>query len=113
EPPTVVAGLTETKTWQYHKLKLTEGTQAKVVLAFDSTEDPAVVEVPRHRGTVIQVATSADMGWTTWPLHPSFPPVMEQIILQAASRRMAERNVRVGPSACLALPASTATAPVT
>ena len=62
--------------------------------------------MPRHRGTVIQVATSADAGWTTWPLHPSYPPVMEQIVLQAASGRLAERNVRVGQPLDQALPAS-------
>ena len=54
---------------------------------------------------MIQVATSADAGWTTWPLHPSYPPVMEQIVLQAAAGRLAERNVRVGQPLDQALPA--------
>ena len=74
-----------------------------MALAFDNG-DPAVIEAPRDRGTVIQVATSADAGWTTWPLHPSYPPVMEQIIFQAASGRLAERNVRVGQPLDQALP---------
>ena len=111
EPDSVVAGLTGTKNWQFHKLKLPQNSPAKIALAFDNG-DPAVIEVPRHRGTVIQVATSADSGWTTWPLHPSFPPVMEQIVLQAASGKMAERNVRVGQPLDQALPASGAAAPV-
>ena len=68
--------------------------------------------MPRHRGTVIQVATSADTGWTTWPLHQSYPPIMEQIILQAASGRLSERNVRVGQPFDQALPASAAGAAV-
>jgi hypothetical protein len=55
-----------------------------------------MIEVPRARGRVIQVATSADTGWTNWPLHQSYPPVMEQIIMQAAAGRAAERNVLVG-----------------
>ena len=42
------------------------------------------------------VATSADAGWTTWPLHNSYPPIMQQMILQAAAGRLAERNIRVG-----------------
>lgn len=112
EPDSVVAGLTATKTWQFHKLKLPQGSVAKVALAFDNG-DPAVVEMPRHRGTVIQVATSADSGWTTWPLHPSYPPVMEQLVLQAASGRAAERNVRVGQPLDQALPESGASAVVT
>ena len=109
----VIAGLTGAKTWAYHKLKVPEdqAAQARVALWF-SSGDPAIVEVPRHRGRVIQVATSADTGWTSWPLHPSYPPIMEQVILQAASGRLAERNVRVGQPFDQALPASAAGAPV-
>ncbi len=109
----VIAGLTGAKTWQYHKLKIPEDQQspARVALYFNSG-DPAIVEMPRHRGTVIQVATSADAGWTTWPLHQSYPPIMEQVILQAASGRLAERNVRVGQPFDQALPASAAGAAV-
>ncbi|WP_435016663.1 BatA domain-containing protein [Tundrisphaera sp. TA3] len=107
----VVAGLTGAKTWQYHRLKLPPDSPAKVALGFDGG-DPAVIESPRHRGTVIQVATSADAGWTTWPLHQSYPPVMEQVVLQAASGRLAERNVRVGQPLDQALPATTIGSPV-
>jgi hypothetical protein len=109
----VIAGLTGVKTWAYRKLKVPEGgqSQAKVALWFTSG-DPAIIESPRHRGRVIQVATSADTAWTTWPLHPSYPPIVEQIILQAASGRMAERNVRVGQPFDQALPASAAGASV-
>jgi hypothetical protein len=76
-----------------------------VALAFDNG-DPAVIEAARHRGTVLQVATSADSEWTTWPLHPSYPPVMEAVVLQAAAGKLAERNVRVGQPLDQALPAS-------
>ncbi len=55
---------------------------------------------------MIQVATSADVGWTTWPLHQSYPPIMEQIVLEAAAGRLSERNVRVGQPIDRALPAS-------
>jgi hypothetical protein len=112
ESPQVTAGLTTARTWQYHKLKLPAGSLARAALAFTETGDPAVIEVPRHRGTVIQVATSADAGWTTWPLHPSYPPVMEQIVLQAASGRLSERNVRVGQPLDQSLPAAGVSAPV-
>jgi hypothetical protein len=101
----VIAGLVNAKTWRYHKLTIPPGSQAKVALAF-SSGDPAIVEAPRHRGRVIQVATSADSGWTTWPLHTSFAPVMEQVVLQAAGGRLAERNVRVGQPLDQVLPAS-------
>jgi hypothetical protein len=108
----VQSGLTGVKTWQYHKLKLPKGSSAVVALGFDRG-DPAVIEVRRHRGHVFQVATSADAGWTSWPLHNSFPPVMEQIVLQAAAGRRAERNVRVGQPLDQALPAGSAEATAT
>jgi len=104
-PANVIAGLTGAKTWQYEKLKIPDnGSQAKVALFFNSG-DPAIVESPRFRGRVIQVATSADVGWTTWPLHQSYPPIMEQIVLEAAAGRLSERNVRVGQPLDRAMPA--------
>lgn len=101
----VIAGLVNAKTYRYHKLTLPQGSTAKVALAFNSG-DPAIVEMPRHRGRVIQVATTADAGWTSWPLHPSYVPVMEQVVLQAAGGRLAERNVRVGQPLDQVLPAA-------
>lgn len=112
ESDQVTAGLTAVKTWQFHKLTLPPDSQAQVALAFD-TGAPAVVEARRGRGTVVQIATSADSGWTTWPLHPSFPPVMEQVVLQAAAGRMAERNVGVGQPLEESLPGSGLAAAVT
>lgn len=95
ESDPVTAGLTLALVWQYHKLALPKDSQAEIAMAFDSG-DPAVVESSHGRGKVIMVATSADADWTTWPLHNSYPPVMQQIVLQAASGRLAERNIRVG-----------------
>ena len=95
ESDPVQAGLTQALTWQFHKLILPKDSDAQVALAFE-TGDPAVIEAPRRRGKVIQVATSADAGWTTWPLHNSYLPIMQQMILQAAAGRLEERNIRVG-----------------
>jgi hypothetical protein len=108
----VIASLTGAKTWQYQKLKVEDGQPlAKVALWFN-TGDPVIVEMPRHRGRVIQVATSVDAAWTTWPLHQSYPPIMEQIVFLASSGKLAERNVRVGQAIDQALPASAAGASV-
>jgi hypothetical protein len=112
EPDPVTAGLTRALTWQYHRLAVPAGSPAKVALAFENG-DPAVVEVPRARGRVIVVATSADAGWTSWPLHNSYPPVMQQLVLQAAAGRLAERNIRVGQPYDQTFPAGGAAAPVT
>ena len=107
----VTIGLTRALTWQYHTLRIPKGSKATVALAFE-TGDPAVVEAPRHRGTVVLVATSADTGWTTWPVHLSYPPIMQQIILRASAGRLSERNIRVGQPYDQSFAASGAAAPV-
>lgn len=111
ESEAVQASLTGTRVYEFHKLTIPKGSKAKVALGFENG-DPAVIEIPRHRGTVIQVATSADSGWSNWPAHPSYPPVMEKIVLEAAAGRLAERNVLVGQPLDQSLPASGASAAV-
>ncbi|MGC8642567.1 MAG: BatA domain-containing protein [Isosphaeraceae bacterium] len=108
----VAAGLTLALIWQYHKLKLPKDSIAQRVLDFD-TGDPAVIEASHGRGKVVLVATSADAAWTTWPLHNSYPPIMQQIVLQAASGHLAERNVKVGQPFDQSFEVAGATAPAT
>jgi hypothetical protein len=112
EAPGVTASLTSVRTSRYHRLKVPPGTQARVALAFAPSGDPAVVERPFARGRVVLVATSADPGWTSWPLHQSYPPVMEQVVLLAASGRSAERNLKVGQPLTQTFPATAAGAAV-
>jgi hypothetical protein len=95
ETEPVTSGLTQARSWQYHKLSIDKGSKTEIALAFDNG-DPAVVESRRHRGTVILVATSADTGWTTWPIHKSYAPVMQEMVLLASAGRLSQRNVRVG-----------------
>lgn len=95
QPDPVVAGLTQARVWTYHKLQLPSDSTAQVALAFDDG-NPAVIEAPRRRGRVFQVATPADSAWSNWPAHRSFPPVMHDMIMEAASGRQSERTIRVG-----------------
>lgn len=99
----VLAGLTGVKVQRYAKLTTAPDTTSTVALGLE-TGDPAVIERPWGRGFVYLVATSADAGWTDWPLHPSFPPVMHQILFQSAAGRQTERNVDVGKPIDQALP---------
>ena len=112
ESDPVLSSLTEALTYQYHKLVLKKDSKARIALEFD-TRDPAIVETTRHRGTVFLIATSADTGWTTWPIHRSYPPVMQQIVLQASAGRISERNIRVGQPLDQSFSASGVDAPVT
>jgi hypothetical protein len=112
EADPVTAGLTRALTWQYHKLAIPKGSKAEVAIAFENG-DPAVIEAPRHRGTVILVATSADTGWTTWPIHKSYPPVMQQIVLRASAGKQMERNIRVGQPFDQSFPETAAAAAAT
>jgi hypothetical protein len=109
----VTAGLTQVITSQYHKLVVNpKDSTARVALTFENG-DPAVVDALRHRGTVIQVATSADIGWTNWPVHKSYLPIMQQIVIRASSGRLAERNIRVGQPFDQSFPAAGAGSAVT
>ncbi|MFO0960733.1 MAG: BatA domain-containing protein [Isosphaeraceae bacterium] len=108
----VLAGLTGVKTLQYAKLEPASDSTAIVALGLE-TGDPAVMEMAWGRGIVYLIATTADSDWTDWPLHPSFPPVMQQIAFRAAAGKQSERNVVVGKPLDLALPASGEGAPAT
>jgi von Willebrand factor type A domain/Aerotolerance regulator N-terminal len=112
EESPVTSALTLAITWQYHKLIVPPGSRAEVALAFDS-RDPAVIEMPRSRGRVILVATSADTDWTTWPIHKSYVPVTQQLVLRAAAGRIQGRNIRVGQPFDQSFPESGAAAAVT
>lgn len=110
--PAVTSGLTQVATWQYNKLTRSPDSPARVALAFDSG-DPAVVEVARGRGHVVLVATSADSHWSTWPLHPSYPVVMGEVALLAASGRTGEKNSLVGQPIEQSYPSSAGASAVT
>lgn len=103
--PAVSSGLTQVATFQYSKLSRKPDSASRVALAFDSG-DPAVIEAQRGRGHVVMVATSADSRWTTWPLHPSYPVVMGEIALLAASGRTGEKNSQVGQEIVQAYPST-------
>jgi len=103
----VVAGLTQTQVWGYYKLALPPDSPARVALAFDDG-DPAVIESARRPGRVFLAALPADAAWSNWPAHRSYPPVMNALILEAASGRQSDRTVAVGRPFDQAFPAAAA-----
>lgn len=107
----VQASLTNVKTFRYHRL--TPDTDGTATVALGLGADPVVVEGRHHRGRVLLVATSADRDWTDWPIHPSYPAVVERLVLQAAAGRNDERNLRVGQPIDETLPVTAANAEAT
>lgn len=89
------AGLERAVTLEYFQVKLPPASQARVVLRFN-TGDPAIVERPVGLGRSLLVTTSADVTWSTWPVHPTFPPIIHELVRYAVSGRSQERQRLVG-----------------
>jgi aerotolerance regulator-like protein/VWA domain-containing protein len=98
------SGLLTTPIWKYVKLKPSE--QAAVALAFEGG-DPALVEERIGRGMSLLFASAASpqsvshasgppTPWTAIASWPSFPPLVQEMLLRAVSRREEGRNVLVG-----------------
>jgi hypothetical protein len=54
---------------------------ARVVARFgDADEHPAIVERAFGAGRVLLIATSADKEWNAWPDHPTYLPIMTELL---------------------------------
>jgi hypothetical protein len=89
------AGLERAVTLEYFQVKLPPASPARVVLRFDSG-DPAIVERSVGLGRSVLVTTSADVTWSAWPVHPTFPPIIHEMVRFAAGGRSLERQRLVG-----------------
>ncbi|HLJ09690.1 MAG TPA: BatA domain-containing protein [Planctomycetaceae bacterium] len=89
------AGLESTQTYAYVKAIVPSEGRSHVALAFDSG-DPAIVESSFGRGKSILITTSVDERWGSWPLWPSFLPLVHEIVQFAVSGRWADRQSLVG-----------------
>jgi hypothetical protein len=99
------AGLETTRAYVYVKAALPEKGVSRTALAFD-TGDPAIVERPFGRGRSILVTTSVDERWGTWPLWPSFLPLIHEIVEFAVSGRWGDRQRLVGEPITEVFPAA-------
>jgi len=62
----------------------------------DEVQSPAIVERCLGRGKVILVTSSADKEWNHWPDHPTFLPVMLELVQHVARRADAGQSTFVG-----------------
>lgn len=97
------AGLNRVVTLEYLQAKLATGTSARVALRFDSG-DPAILERQVGTGRCVLVTTTADVSWSAWPVHPTFPPLIHEIVRFAAGGRWQERQRLVGEALTHTLP---------
>jgi hypothetical protein len=58
--------------------------------------DPALIDWPRYRGRVLLFTSTVNADWTTWPISPSFPALMQEVLLHAVTGRLREQSAVVG-----------------
>ncbi len=75
----------------------TAARTARVVARFsDAMESPAIVERRFGLGRVTMITTAADKEWNLWPDHPTFLPVMMELVRHAATQDATQRDQWVG-----------------
>lgn len=58
--------------------------------------DAALVEWSKRRGRVLLFTSTVNMDWTTWPGSPSFPALVQEMMLYAVAGRLREQSLLVG-----------------
>lgn len=105
-------GLEAATVLNYSRTGVPEESRSEVVLRY-SSGDPAIWETPVGRGRSVLVTTSVDASWAAWPIQPSFPPIMHEIVRFSIAGRWTERQRLVGEALVRALPVEALGVPVT
>ena len=92
------AGLTSVPFTQYMKLDAPPDGRARRIVSFVPAKppvlkageqaeksDPAIVEMPRHRGRVVVYTSSFNRDWTVWPILQSYLPMMHELARYAST----------------------------
>ena len=70
---------------------------ARVIARFsDAEEHPAIIERTLGAGRVLLIATSADKEWNAWPNHPTYLPIMTELLRHVTRGRGGEMDRWVG-----------------
>jgi hypothetical protein len=76
--------------------ELRSGDRRRADLQIRPTGDPALVEWSRDRGRVLLFTSTVNMDWTAWPISPSFPALMQELLHFAIAGRLREQATVVG-----------------
>ena len=91
------SGLETALTFQYVKVKPSENREAKTILKFAPTGDPALIEAPFGQGHVILCTTALDAKWSTWAReNSSFAPLVHEMVKELVSGELSQRKLQVG-----------------
>ncbi len=70
---------------------------ARVIARFsDADEHPAIVERAVGAGRVLLITTSADKEWNAWPDHPTYLPIMTELLRHVTRSRGSDMDRWVG-----------------
>jgi hypothetical protein len=70
--------------------------------------DPALMVGQRYRGHVLLLTSTVNMDWTAWPISPSFPALMQELLHVAVAGRLREQALVVGEPLEMGLPSASA-----
>lgn len=88
-------GLEKSFTGKHIKVTLPGDGSASTILKF-TNQDPAIVERRFGNGKTVLITTSLDMTWSTWPVSPSFPPVINELVRSTIAGRWTRPTMLVG-----------------
>lgn len=60
------------------------------------TADRVARGAANYRGRVVLVTSTLNMDWTSWPVSPSYPALMQEILRYAIAGRLNEQAIQVG-----------------
>ncbi len=89
------AGLETTHLYEYFQAEILPDPNTRLILNYD-TNDPAIVESSLGRGKLILITTSLDRHWGTWAIWPSFPPMMNELVLYVSTGKWGKRETLIG-----------------
>lgn len=88
-------GLEKSFTAKHIRVSLPNDGSATTILKF-TNQDPAIVERRFGNGRSVLITTSLDMTWSTWPVSPSFPPVINELVRSTVAGRWTRPTMLVG-----------------
>ncbi|QDV21532.1 hypothetical protein Pan153_62220 [Gimesia panareensis] len=89
------AGLETTQIYEYVQTEVPPDSNNRLVLNYD-TGDPAVIESTLGRGKILLITTALDRRWGSWAVWPSFPPMMNEFVLDVATGKWGRRESLIG-----------------